>query len=92
MSKRGSLTAMLSQATKPEEKISAPIPSTEESQKASTRKNTIMIGGHFHTDVRRSLLMIRQQFPELTQQDLLAEALNDLFAKYKVPETAPKQK
>jgi len=33
--------------------------------------------------------MIQAKFPHrLTEQNLLAEALNDLFAKYNVPQTA----
>jgi hypothetical protein len=32
--------------------------------------------------------MIQTKHPEMTIQDLLAEALNDLFAKYNVPQTA----
>jgi len=32
--------------------------------------------------------MIQTKHPEKTIQDLLAESLNDLFAKYNVPQTA----
>jgi hypothetical protein len=32
--------------------------------------------------------LIQARYPERTQQDLLAEALNDLFAKYNVPQSA----
>jgi hypothetical protein len=36
--------------------------------------------------------MIQSAHPEKTIQDLLAEALNDLFAKYNVPQTARLEK
>jgi hypothetical protein len=53
-------------------------------------KDTVMIGGHFPRAVRRSLAQLqadpRNDGKKLN--DLLAEALNDLFAKYNVPQTA----
>jgi hypothetical protein len=53
-------------------------------------KNTVLIGGHFPRAVRRSLAQLqadpRNDGKKLN--DLLAEALNDLFAKYDVPQTA----
>lgn len=54
------------------------------------RAGKVNVTGYFHPDVKRSLMMIRLR-PEKTgvrDQDLLAEALNDLFAKYNVPQTA----
>ncbi len=54
------------------------------------RVGKVNVTGYFHPDVKRSLMMIRLK-PEKTgvrDQDLLAEALNDLFAKYNVPQTA----
>jgi hypothetical protein len=38
--------------------------------------------------VNTSSRLIQAMYPERTQQDLLAEALNDLFAKYNVPQSA----
>jgi hypothetical protein len=53
-------------------------------------KDTVMIGGHFPRAVRRSLAQLqadpRNDGKKLN--DLLAEALNDLFAKYNLPTTA----
>ena len=56
----------------------------------ATGKDTVLIGGHFPRAVRRSLAQLqadpRNDGKKLN--DLLAEALNDLFAKYDVPQTA----
>lgn len=53
-------------------------------------KDTILVGAHFPRAVRRSLAQLqadpRNDGKKLN--DLLAEALNDLFAKYNVPQTA----
>lgn len=53
-------------------------------------KTTVLIGAHFPRAVRRSLAQLqadpRNDGKKLN--DLLAEALNDLFAKYNVPQTA----
>jgi len=52
--------------------------------------DTVLIGAHFPRAVRRSLAQLqadpRNDGKKLN--DLLAEALNDLFAKYNVPQTA----
>jgi hypothetical protein len=59
-------------------------------QKKDGAKDTVMIGGHFPRAVRRSLAQLqadpRNDGKRLN--DLLAEALNDLFAKYNLPQTA----
>lgn len=56
----------------------------------SVSKDTVLIGAHFPRAVRRSLAQLqadpRNDGKKLN--DLLAEALNDLFAKYNVPQTA----
>ena len=52
------------------------------------RAGTVMIGGHFPPAVKSSLLMIRVKHPDKTLQELLDEALNLLFEKYKVPQAA----
>src|SRR5512143_2081395 len=53
-------------------------------------KSTVLIGAHFPRAVRRSLAQLqadpRNDGKKL--QDLIAEALNDLFDKYGVPRTA----
>jgi len=57
---------------------------------ATTGKDTVLIGGHFPRAVRRSLAQLqadpRNDGKKLN--DLLAEALDDLFAKYGIPQSA----
>jgi hypothetical protein len=69
-------------ATKPEK--------TKKVREAVDSKSTVLIGAHFPRIVRRSLAQLqadpRNDGKKLN--DLLAEALNDLFAKYNVPQTA----
>jgi hypothetical protein len=59
-------------------------------QKGSGAKATVLIGGHFPRVVRRSLAQLQADPRNDGKKinDLLAEALNDLFAKYNVPQTA----
>jgi hypothetical protein len=65
-------------------------PPREPVRSTGAAKNTVLIGGHFPRAVRRSLAQLqadpRNDGKKLN--DLLAEALNDLFAKYDVPQTA----
>jgi hypothetical protein len=74
--------------------IQTPLPAKQNKQ-TKTRdsegsKETVLIGAHFPRAVRRSLAQLqadpRNDGKKLN--DLLAEALNDLFAKYNVPQTA----
>lgn len=53
-------------------------------------KSTVLIGAHFPRIVRRSLAQLQADPRNDGKKinDLLAEALNDLFAKYNVPQTA----
>lgn len=59
-------------------------------QKGAGGKATVLIGGHFPRVVRRSLAQLQADPRNDGKKinDLLAEALNDLFAKYNVPQTA----
>jgi len=59
-------------------------------EKKAKGGNTIMIGAHFPRAVRRSLAQLQADPRNDGKKinDLLAEALNDLFAKYNVPQTA----
>ena len=73
----------------------APVPdpaSTEPTEhttpKQPSRVGKVNITGYFAPAVKSSFRMIQTTYPEKTIQDLLAEALNDLFAKYNVPQTA----
>lgn len=53
-------------------------------------KSTVLIGAHFPRAVRRSLAQLQADPRNDVKKinDLLAEALNDLFAKYNLPQTA----
>jgi hypothetical protein len=62
---------------------------------AGTRRHRVgrvNITGYFDPAVKRSLRLIQAEYPDRTVQDLLTEALNDLFCKYNVPQTADIQK
>jgi hypothetical protein len=52
------------------------------------RTGKIMVSGWLPIEARSSLRMIQAKHPEKLVQDLVAEAMNDLFAKYNVPQTA----
>jgi hypothetical protein len=69
-------------------------PQKQEKQKktiaVADSKSTVLIGAHFPRIVRRSLAQLQADPRNDGKKinDLLAEALNDLFAKYNVPQTA----
>ena len=46
------------------------------------------VTGYFAPSVKTSLRLIQAKHPERTVQDLLEEALNGLFEKYGVPQSA----
>jgi hypothetical protein len=60
------------------------------SRRPASAKATVLIGAHFPRAVRRSLAQLQADPRNDGKKinDLLAEALNDLFAKYNVPQTA----
>lgn len=53
-----------------------------------SRQNTRPITGHFPKEVRDQLKILAVE-RDTTMHHLMAEALNDLFAKYGKPEVAP---
>jgi hypothetical protein len=53
--------------------------------RTSTREGKVQIGAWLPTDYRSSLRAIQVQRPDRNTQDLISEALNDLFEKYRVP-------
>jgi antitoxin-like ribbon-helix-helix protein len=72
-----------------------PAPATEtdrptQERKGGGSKSTVLIGAHFPRSVRRSIAQLQADPRNDGKKiaDLLAEALNDLFAKYNVPQTA----
>ena len=65
-------------------------PRPAKARKLAGPKSTVLIGAHFPRAVRRSLAQLQADPRNDGKKinDLLAEALNDLFAKYNVPQTA----
>ena len=56
--------------------------------RAKLQPATVLIGGHYAPEVRRTLLLVQAE-PENTGKDLkqlLGEAINDLCAKYGKPQ------
>jgi hypothetical protein len=70
-----------------QEKTAPPVARKAKKAEAS---DTVLIGAHFPRAVRRSLAQLQADPRNDGKKinDLLAEALNDLFAKYNVPQTA----
>lgn len=93
-SKRGNMLAALEQQAKgfapepvaPEKAVPA------STYKQPSRAGKVNVTGYFAPSVKSSFRMIQTKHPEKTIQDLLTEALNDLFAKYNVPQTAHLEK
>jgi hypothetical protein len=56
------------------------------------RVGRINITGYFAPSVKQSIRLIQAKYPDRTVQELLSEALNDLFRKYDVPQTADSEK
>lgn len=65
----------------------APTPAAAPPSRPRTRLGTKMIAGHFSADVSWQLRALAVE-RRTTVQDLLAEALNGLFASYGKPEIA----
>lgn len=60
----------------------------EPAPRRGARDGKSLIGGYFSPEVKSSLLLVMSQRPGVTQQDLVAEALDELFAKHNVPQVA----
>lgn len=91
MAKPNPLAQGLERLSKP---APAPVPAVAEpalaqprSERPDYRKNQVMIGGFFSQSVHKQLKLLAAEREE-TQQALMAEALNMLFAKYGKPEIA----
>jgi hypothetical protein len=62
--------------------------SASRNAKTNAKGATVLIGGHFAPEVRRTLFLVQAE-PENTGKDLkqlLGEAINDLCAKYGKPQ------
>ena len=100
MSKMQNLQQALRQSTgksktTPEPSLSAsptPIEKRENPRKPPSRAEQVSISAWMHPDFKSSLRLVQaRKGRNATLQDLMSEALNDLFVKYDVP-TIEKQK
>jgi hypothetical protein len=92
MSKRPNLAAVAAAAGSTRRSEVSSFPSTEAPEAsgriAKTRMGTKQIAAHFPEDVAWQLRGLAVE-RKTTVQNLMAEALNDLFAKHGKPEVAP---
>lgn len=72
----------------PRAKTTAVPPAGNRKDTRAHRVGKVNVTGYFDASVKSSIRAIQMQHPELTQQDLLEEALDALFARYGVPQTA----
>jgi hypothetical protein len=87
------MLAALEQQAKGPAPESAPAKAAPASaHKQPGRAGKVNVTGYFAPSVKSSFRMIQTAHPEKTIQGLLTEALNDLFAKYNVPQTAHLEK
>ena len=94
MARTGLQTALRNSAkglpATPEGSTSMPEASERQSSQPS-RVGKTNVTGYFPPEVKASLRLVQARRSG-TIQDILAEALNDLFAKYGVPESAPRER
>ena len=99
MAKLGLQAALRSSAAGQARGVSAPAPAAappvhpeaaERPAGQPGRTGKINVTGYFPPEVKASLRLVQARRGG-TLQDILAEALNDLFVKYGVPETAPRE-
>jgi len=57
-------------------------------RKKTTREGRVMVSAWLPIEARSSFRLIQAKHPEKLMQDLIVEAVNDIFAKYNVPQTA----
>jgi hypothetical protein len=85
--KNSALAAGLKAAARKQPQASAPI-ARPKTAKGKPLPDTVLIGGHFTPEVRRTLLLVQAE-PDNTGKNLkqlLGEAINDLCAKYGKPQ------
>jgi hypothetical protein len=81
--------ALKEKAKGPEPEVKTVVASHEKAvSKNTSRVGKVMISAYMPKEVRGSFRLIQAQHPDKQMQDLMAEALNDLFAKYNVPQCA----
>jgi hypothetical protein len=83
------LAAALRQKAHGPEAVPAVVAASEPpTSKETTRRGKVMVSGWLPIEARSSFRLIQAKHPEKRMQDLVEEAMNDLFAKYNVPQTA----
>ena len=88
---RASLQAALRQGARGEPGVTVEaMPVAPQAAQQPSRVGKVNVTGYFPPEVKTSLRLVQARRPG-TLQDILAEALNDLFAKYNVPQTAPRE-
>lgn len=80
--------AMLS-SSEPEARTQRPLEEAQPHQVRTGREGKSNVTGYFPPEVKKQLRLLAAE-QDTTIQDLLAEALNDLFAKNGKPELAPR--
>lgn len=63
------------------------VPLSTAGQRQANRQNKVNVAAWLHHDFKSSLRLVQARRPG-SIQDLMEEALNDLFAKYNVPQVA----
>jgi hypothetical protein len=63
-------------------------PATPKARRQANRQGKVNVAAWMHPDFKRSMRLVQAR-RSCTIQDLLEEALNDLFAKYDVPQVFP---
>jgi len=87
--KPNNLTAALKGKAQGTESFPANVPRVKApASEERTRKGKVMVSGWLPIEARSSFKLIQAKHPEKLMQDLVIEAMNDLFAKYNVPQTA----
>jgi nicotinamide mononucleotide (NMN) deamidase PncC len=87
---RSKASAIQEQLERAQGKRAAPEPvaasgrATPRAKKAEGRAGKVHLGAYLDPDFRKSLRMVQAQ-TDKDMQELMAEAFNDLFRKYKVP-------
>jgi hypothetical protein len=73
--------------TRPARRQKRATPEQKQTTPAS-REGRVMVSGWLPLAARGSFRLIQAKYPDKKMQDLVTEAMNDLFAKYNVPQTA----
>jgi hypothetical protein len=89
--KKPDLATLLADSAGSTRKKSAPAPIAASKTAAAPRKGVRPITVHFPQQVREQIKILAVE-RHTTMQNVIAEAYNDLFAKYGKPEIAPNEK